>query len=400
MPIESRDRDRAAVAELPAEVQLVYAAAAGPRGDARVAALATGPIAWPVVAALADRERAVPALAAVLKRAAPAVWARPAVEPIRRLAMVAAFESARLESKLAALLEAYGAAGIDVVLLKGAGLALQREGTLAGRPSRDLDLLLAPEQIEPAYELARTLGWTGSPYAAADAYYEVSAHRAPLADAGGTQLQLELHDELFNVDHPFGLRGDEVRARAVRMRWRGHAVRVPCATDAILHAALHASWSHALRGAWWRSWYDVAPLLPQERAGWDALVAEAEAARAATSLYWLLRLGQAADVFDVPSDVLVTLGRRIPRLVRSRCLPLIAADGMGAPNGTPSVLLSRRLWLLAIQPRRSGHGRHTPWEHEALLGASASRPTLGERVVRHVGEWPRYAAMLRRLLLQ
>ena len=155
MTIESRSRDRLAITELPAEVQLICATAAGVRGDARVAELTRGTIAWPVVAAIADRERAVPALAAALKRAAPAVWASPGVEPLRRLAMVAAFESTRLETKLAALLEAYGAEGIEVVLLKGAGLALQRHGTLGGRPSRDLDLLIAPARISRAYELAQ-----------------------------------------------------------------------------------------------------------------------------------------------------------------------------------------------------------------------------------------------------
>lgn len=386
---------------VPAELRLVYATASGAAGASRVAELLTERLDWTLVAALADRERAVPAVLAAVQTSEPALATAPALDPLRRLAMIATFESVRLEAKLETLLDALAAGGITPVLLKGAGVALQRRGTLRGRPMRDLDVLLAPEEVAPAVAIARTTGWSDSRYAAADPFYEVAAHAAPLEDVGGSQLQLELHGDLFFTDHPFGLTAAHVREGAVPISWKGRALRVPDATSLVLHTALHAAWSHALRGAWWRSWHDVGVLLPANDAGWRRLEAAAATAKAGTSLYWMLRLGRALAGLEVPNTVLARLGHSIPHVLRDALFVHVLGDASVMLQASPSVRLNKFAWRLALQPRASGHGTHTPWEHEALLGfatAPASAMPRLDKLQRHAGRWRSYLNYGRRVL--
>jgi hypothetical protein len=218
----------------------------------------------------------------------------------------------------------------------------------------------------------------------------VSAHAAPLEDASGSQLQLELHSDLFFAGHPFGLTAEHVRQQAEAVTWRGRALRVPDAESCILHAALHASWAHALRGAWWRSWFDIAPLLPTDAAGWTALVDAAERARAATSLYWLLRLGRALSALPVPEPVLRTLGRRIPALAADALFAHVAGDACTLLHQSPSRRFNRFTWRLAMQPSASGHGAHTPWQHEALLGLEEPEELSLAKLGRHLRSWRSY----------
>lgn len=388
---------------MPAELRLVYASACGEAGTPLLTALLHDPLDWHAVAVLADQERAVPAVLEAVQTLRPDLRTDPALETLRRLAMVAMFESARLETKLARLLEAFEAERIPLVLLKGAGIALQRRGTLRGRPMRDLDVLLDPADVHRAFALARTLGWIDSRYAGDAPFYEVAAHLAPLEDDGGSQLQLELHSDLFFAGHPFGLTAAMVRAQAVPVTWRGHRVGVPDQTRLILHAALHASWSHALRGAWWRSWHDVAPLLPTSDEGWTALTNDALAARAGTSLYWLLRLGRALTGMAVPETVLATLGVPIPALLRPLLFAHITGDACALVQSSPSVKLNKLAWRLALQPVASGHGAQTPWQYEALGGFSSHE---GEalspmrKLQYHLRRWRVYLSYGRRVILR
>lgn len=391
-------RDRAVVDQLPPELRLVLGSAAG-AGTATARAL-TQPLDWRVVAALADRERAAPAVLAAIRTHDPALAADDRLLPLRHLAQVAAFECARLEAKLLRTLDALGAAGHSPVLLKGAATAVQLRGTLRGRPMRDLDLLLPPEALLSAREAVATAGWRPARQHLGEAFYDGHAHLPPLDDADGTQLQLELHDDLFTRGHPFLLNGATVRADAVAVTWRDRTVRVPAAPHQLLHAATHAAWAHGMRGAWWRAWHDMLPLLPADDAGWKKLLETARAMRASSCLYWTLRLGRAFRVLEVPDAALDAVRPPGPRRLQAMLVGHFATEATELLGLCPSVRLSTAAWTLAIRPGWSGHGAIRPWSRAGLIDRG-SNPAPGEsgaaKVVRHLGSVRAYVAYLRRL---
>lgn len=391
-------RDRAVVDQLPAELRLVLGSAVG-AGEATARALAT-PLDWRAVAMLADRERAAPSVLAAVRALDAGLAADDRLRPLRDLATVAAFECARLEAKLLRTLDALTAAGHAPVLLKGAATAVQLRGTLRNRPMRDLDLLLPPDSLLPARDTVLAAGWQPAREHLGEAFYDGHAHLAPLDDADGTQLQLELHDDLFTRGHPFLLNGSAVRAAAEPVLWRGRTVLVPSRTHQVLHAATHAAWSHGMRGAWWRAWHDVAPLLPTEPAGWAALLEATRRMRASSCLYWMLRLGRAFRVLEVTDAVLDRVRPPGPRRLQAMLLGHFATEASDLLGLCPSVRLSKTAWVMGIRPGWSGHGRIRPWSRAGLIarGEDALPSESGAaKVLRHLGSVRAYMAYLRRL---
>lgn len=108
---------------------------------------------WPLLTRLAERHRVVPALAHVT-----ALHALPVPSETRALladrAKQAAFDELRHAAALGEILQACDAEGIDAAVLKGVPLSMMIHGRLGLSASRDIDLLVKPEQ---AWEMVRLL---------------------------------------------------------------------------------------------------------------------------------------------------------------------------------------------------------------------------------------------------
>ncbi len=94
--------------------------------------------------------------------------------------------SARLFHELEALLRSMAAAGVPVMLLKGAALAEAVYGDVALRPMTDLDLLVRPRDVPAALSVLRVAGYkTDEPFRY---FAEVGAHKM-----GATPVLVDLH---------------------------------------------------------------------------------------------------------------------------------------------------------------------------------------------------------------
>ena len=86
----------------------------------------------------------------------------------------------------------------------------------------------------------------------------------------------------------------------------------------------------------------------------------------------MLRLGRTLAGLAVPDPVLGALAPRMPSVARSAIerhfiLHLLPSESIGA-----SVALSIRVWELAMQPGRLGHGPARPWDRTAAYKPSAT----------------------------
>lgn len=140
-------------------------AKAGAPGERRIRELLSGELDWEKLGWLAERERAAPVLWGRLQ-SMESLRGRlpPQAAHLQRLAMVSEFRMLHLEQRLAESLAALSHAGIEVMLLKGAALALTVYGSFVRRPMVDVDMLLHEGEAEGAREvlLGKGAGWVSS----------------------------------------------------------------------------------------------------------------------------------------------------------------------------------------------------------------------------------------------
>lgn len=355
---------RTVLHRLPPEARLHLAAARGADGDADFGALADG-VEWERVIALAARDRAQ---AALWRRVRAAGEARVPADPrerMRRLAGIAAFRQARLEQLLGEALYALAAARIPALLLKGAALAAGVYGSFAERPMADLDLLVPPDRAGEAQSRLLRAGWTtlAPRDERTDALYAAHHHLAPLADAAGGGIVLEIHAHPLPPGHPFAFGAAEMWRDARPARVGGREARTPSTPHQLLHLCLHFAWAHALGSGAWRTLRDVRTLAERAAPDWPAFVRLARGARAATCAGWTLRLARGLVDAAVPEETLRALRPRGPEPLL-RALEHHFAAALFADAACPSPWLARRLWEAAIQPRRQGHGAARPWSRD------------------------------------
>lgn len=377
-----RPRPRPHRLAIDAEARLVYAVAgmAG-GGPPPPAPPASQPFSWDTVLALAERERAVAALHGYVKTiptdgsaSVPSAeqWAR-----LQRLTVVSAMCMSHLELRLHELVAAYAAAGIPVLLLKGAALAVTVYPSFVRRPMTDLDLLVDPERALEAWELATRLGWRKATAEQLDPFYAVHHHLPTLEDSRGTGLALEIHTALFPRDNPFGLDAAELWRRARPVELCGHPAFVPGDRDMLLHLCTHFAWTHALLVAGWRTFRDIGALAAAGRVDWCDVSRRLRGAPAATCCYWTLRLGRSLAGLAVPTNVLAALAPPLPE--RALCaIERYYVARLCPPRGwdARTARLPRVMWGLGIQPRWSGHGASRPWAMSELFAEHSPHAVL------------------------
>lgn len=393
-PARSRSIDARAMslASLSPEAQLLLLTAGGEKNDAAIRALLARPLEWAKLGWLAEQERATPVLWRRLSAIAPLPEE---AQGLHRLAMVAEFRMSHLEARLLSALDTLAAANTEVVLLKGAALALTVYGSFVARPMSDVDLLVTRDDAVRARDALLAAGWvTGA--GQESAFYEGHHHLPPLIDELGTGTSLELHTSLFFEGHPFALTGDDIRNRAERVTVHGRSVLVPSVHDQLLHLCLHLAWSHMMATGAWRAFRDLDALLRTERVEWKSFTKLASDVRGGSACYWTFRLARSLAGITVPAWVERALAPPDPEFALRRIEQHFTYDLLPTENISPSLWLTYTMWQAGLRPRWSGHGRVRPWDRADRL-LQTERPGRARRLMQHIRNaksWTRYARLV------
>jgi hypothetical protein len=297
--------------------------------------------------------------------------------------------------------------GIEVLLLKGAGLACTVFRSFDDRPMGDLDLLIPPRDARRAWSLLQTQGWTWPESQWGADRYTAHQHLPPLLqDPGGARL--EIHTDMLPEGHPFRMSPDTLWTQAQRLTRNGRVLTIPHPIHQLWHVCVHFAWSHEMFWGAWRALRDSAAIIHQGAFDWTEFVDLARDSRAATSCYWTLRLARHLVGAAVPVQVLAAL--RPPR--RELWLEWLerhyVSNLFPSKDGCPSVWLTRRLWESGMVPGWSGHGTTRPWQvaERWEAGAAPSAPetihapsSAGPGPWRTIKAWSSYLQRLRRFVL-
>ena len=229
----------------PAEFAFVAACCRWPltaAGVADVQRRAAGPLDWTFVLRIAERQRVVGLVQQALHAAGGACPEHVRVILERRSAAIARQNLAYTAETLR-LQQRFDAAGVPVLVLKGAPLAQRAYGTTAFKQGRDIDLLVPPALAVAALRLIEADG-----YALVDPARELNDAQRRAYIARGYQMELadprrgtrvELHWRL--TENPHLLAGIDVFAGAQSVPLAGGAVRTLNDADLFAYLCVHGA---------------------------------------------------------------------------------------------------------------------------------------------------------------
>ncbi len=377
------------------EAQLLLLTAAVPPSETGMRRLLTAGIDWAKLCALAEHEKATSIALRQLWRLGLAV-PHAAAHELRQLAAASVMQMLHLEQLLHKTLDVLAEQGIDVMLLKGAGLGYTAYPSFVDRPMVDLDVLVPPHRAAQAWSLLQTHGWTWPSARWASQRYTAHQHLPPLIQDPGGASRLEIHGDLLPGGHPFRFSAATVWAQAKQVPLNGRVLTVPHPLHQLWHVCVHFAWSHEMQWGAWRTLRDVAAIIWRGDVEWPEFVDLARKSQAGTCCFWTLRLSRRLAGADVPDRVLAALRPPRPELLLERIERHYVSNLFPSRDGCPSVLLARRLWEAGILPRWSGHGPVRPW-HVCERWMAGSEIAGSEQ---HESEQPRHRplwAQLRKL---
>lgn len=209
-----------------------------------------------------------------------------------------------LKAELLTVLAALRQAGVDATPVKGVVLAETLYGSLALRPTADLDVLVRPEDAPCAREVLAALGYhhgDAPPFEALHhPYHDPQYYRST---AGG-EVCLELHRALWASR--FWDEDDGYWGRRVTTDLGGAQARVLSAEDTLLHLAIHRARS-PLR---LRHLADIAELVRRHDGSldWDLVLDTTRRTGARTAVHTSLTLSARLLGARVPAGVIEALG--------------------------------------------------------------------------------------------
>jgi hypothetical protein len=290
---------------------------------------------------------------------------------------------------LAPPLHALGAAGVDVIVLKGTAFAITTYGDMGLRHMRDCDLLVRPGQVGRAVRACAPLGW--APREALPQSYARHSQEIDLRDANGAYIDLHWHIAQWLVppDDPWNGE-DQYWARSVPIDVAGARARALDPTDAVLHSIVHGA-RHGWRDA--PQWVPDVVMITrsQPELEWDRIADIALARGIALPVSSALRY--VADTFavEVPATVLRRLD--VPTPARARRMFALSGRGhepteaerrfLGAGAGT------YRFWVTESAPytRRLAAAELPGWlaDHWGVAGPSRLPVAAVQRAARRLG---------------
>ena len=283
-------------------------AEAGTWGDDEWAELLAEAKRQRIVNLVFDRIRAC-GLSARLPESARAGFARSARGAVQR--------GLRLHAELASMLDAFAAAALPVILLKGAylGSTVYRHPGL--RDMADLDLLVPVPRLKEAASLVFGLGYAPRRRFDVDVVQAVAHHLPPCIKRGAASV--EVH---WNITPPWQVVSIDPAAlweRSMPAVVLGRRVRALCPEDLALHLCIHVSYQH-LFGFGLRSLCDLHLVLKSSShpIDWQTFCARARAWQCERGVFLALQV--ACDLLHaaVPPEVLGAL--------RPQALPSAAVE--------------------------------------------------------------------------
>jgi hypothetical protein len=349
---------------IPAEEELLLLTAGGAANDAAIASVARSGIDWRRFLGLAQMERAVPVIYPRLRDLAGGVIPPEVLDQMRRLALVSDFAMLHLDTRLRESLRALQAAGVRVMLLKGAALAQTAYGGIRKRPMSDIDMLVDSSNARIARRVMLDTNWREIVGGIPDDVYDRHHHLPPLRDSKSADLQLEIHTALFPERQPFAFGARDLWADPQALGAAFHGAFAPDPVHSLLHTCLHFLWSHQGRFGVWRTIRDI-DVLSRMSLDWGAFVNAARASRGATACYWTLRLADVTAGVAAPTQVLRQLRPPRSAYVLQAIERHFIRNLFPVEFACPSVTLDHALWELAVMPSWSGHGEVRPWDEES-----------------------------------
>jgi hypothetical protein len=200
----------------------------------------------------------------------------------RRIAVQATWQ-AHLRASLEDITGRLAAAQVRVCVLKGVALAERVYTYPEQRPSMDIDLLVAPEDIDRASAALKAAGREGDSDNAA-AYLRVHGHHLHFTQQG--QPDIELH---FHAYAGFGvvLPASALLERAREQRVGAQSVLVPTVEDECLYLSAHAAGHSFIRLLWL---YDLKLLTLRFSPDWSLVFGRAHTAGLGTAVSYAARL--------------------------------------------------------------------------------------------------------------
>jgi hypothetical protein len=162
--------------------------------------------------------------------------AYPHLDRLKGVLRLTYYRNQTLTHQVSGVLQRFQAAGVRVLLLKGAGLLAQGAYAFGERPMSDFDVLVPFEQVHPILAILDEEGWRLETRAIEK---EIAyGHATGLRNSAG--LGFDLHWHAFA--HRSAAEIDELfwsRARSVQ--FKGQAVAVLEPTDQVVHVCVHGA---------------------------------------------------------------------------------------------------------------------------------------------------------------
>jgi hypothetical protein len=252
-----------------------------------------------------------------------------------------ALSALSLIAEMIRILDRFGAAGIQALVLKGPALSLQAYGDATARQYGDVDLLVRQKDICRATELMIAAGFAADIPAAA-----VAAGKIPgeyLFSRPNTKVIVELHTEKTLRYFPNSLAIERVFEQQTKLEFEGHAVPTLSNEDALVAACTHGA-KHCWERLMWIA--DLAAMLSRPTVlNWEAVGRIAESLGAQRIVHTGLLL--ASELLHAPLPSSVEENARADRWagkLAGRIRTWLPAAGEASPG-----LLTRALFRLRMR---------------------------------------------------
>lgn len=250
---------------------------------------ASATVDWDAWAGLVRWHRVVPNAQRALSAAGAAVPAAQA-EWLRAETLTIAARALARAQQLAVLIRALDADGVPALPFKGPALSVAAYGELGARASTDLDVVVAPRDVDRARQTMVRCGYrsASSMSPAQERVLQRSfGHFVYTLPEGGAPV--ELHWRFAAPRYPWSLRVGDVMARAVRKEHAGFAALTPEPADQLLLQVMHGT-RHQWEQLEWL--VTVVQLLKRSTIDEEALIARAKANGSYRALSVALRLAR------------------------------------------------------------------------------------------------------------
>lgn len=264
---------------------------------------------WAALIEMATRHGVAPLLYQRLK--APTLAGRipdGALNRLRATYYHTAAANMRLYEQLGPLLRALGAAGIPVIVLKGAYLAANVYRNIALRPMGDIDLLVPAGMAREAWRVLKELGYRLI-YPATETLIPSFGKDFVCQKPGGF-APVEVHWKIKLAEETDDMDGDELwkNAQVTCIAEIGVDTATLSVEDFLLHLCLHASYQHEFDFGL-RALCDIAVFIErfEGKIDWPALCARVSCHHWCRGVYLILYLASVRVGAGVPAEVLTAL---------------------------------------------------------------------------------------------